>query len=178
MTYFLSVSASEYKVICDVSESEVRAAMSDNMTVTMCDLVPGQYGSVETCSVTVSWWDTDIWCAVRAVDTVGNVNQLSNMVTAHLPQLVTTPAPAPADTHHQLLEIIRHGNYSQIQELLSLTGIDGDGGRGQTNSIYIATGVMAGVVTVIVIMLLVMIYRYNTNDMMAHILLTLHIIVW
>merc|ERR1719270_957042 len=68
-----------------------------------------------------------------------------------------------------LLEIIKHGNYSGLQELLTLTGIAGDSVRSHTtNSIYIATGVMAGVVTVIVVMLIVMIYRNRRKQKLVN----------
>ena len=133
----------------------------------MCDhgMVPGQYGSDETCSVTLTMWDTLVFCAITATDDAGNTGDLSNIVSVQLPQMVTTPPPElvksdmdTVDMH--LLEIIKNGNYSGLQELLSLTGIAGDSVMSHTtNSIYIATGVMAGVVTVIVIMLIVMIYR-------------------
>ena len=91
--------------------------------------------------------------------------ELSNIVMVSLPPLPTTPPPPvtdPMDSHtQQLLDIIRHGNYSHIQQILS--GIsDGNSARSKTtNSIYIATGVMAGIVAVIVIMLIVMVFRYK-----------------
>ena len=167
LTIGLSFSASAYKMVCDVSADGLQVAISDNSTLTMCDhgMVPGQYGSDETCSVTLNMWDTLVFCAITATDDAGNTGDLSNIVTVQLPQKVTTPPPelirADMDTMDMhLLEIIKHGNYSGLQELLTLTGIAGDSVRSNTtNSIYIATGVMAGVVTVIVVMLIVMIYR-------------------
>ena len=94
---------------------------------------------------------------------------MSNLATIYLP-----PAPIPATPPagdmptQQLLDIIRQGNYSHIQQLLTGISADGDRNTNTTNSIYTATGVMAGVVAVIIIMLMVMIYRNRRKEKLVN----------
>ena len=135
-----------------------------------------------------SVWDTEIHCAVRAGDEADNWSQVSNIVTRILPPRPTTTTPVPVTSElnletKEILELIRRGHIHNItsikniqvrtavmavKELVTIfcfQGIHdllkglGRTGTEATNSIYIATGVMTGVVAVIVIMLLVMIYR-------------------
>ena len=151
--------------------------------------MPGHYGSTESCAVMLeSVWDTEIHCAVRAGDEADNWSQVSNIVSTILPPKPTTTTPVPVTNSlnletRDILELIRRGHihnitsiqniqvrpdemsvkelvnifyFQDIQDLLKGLGRTG---TEATNSIYIATGVMAGVVAVIVIMLLVMIHR-------------------
>ena len=133
--------------------------------VSLCgEMAPGDYGARESCSLTTDHWDSQLYCAVLGYDDLNNRGQLSNIVEVNIPSQPTTAAPVleqeEVDSHtKELIKIIRLGNYSHIQELLDGINSGNSDRTNTTNNIYIATGVMAGIVAVIVLLLLVMIYR-------------------
>ena len=161
----LIFSAGGYLVQC----VEERAQLSSNVSLSLSDslcgeMTPGEYGAQESCSLTTDQWDSRLYCGVLAYDDLGNRGQISNIVEVIIPTQPTTAAPdlenEEVDTHTQeLIKIIRLGNYSHIQELLDGINSGNSDRTNTTNNIYIATGVMAGIVAVIVLLLLVMIYR-------------------
>ena len=122
---------------------------------------PSDYGTKEKCDARVGW-DRTMYCAVLAFDTNNNRGKVSNVIEVITPAQQTSPVP-PAeevDSHtKELLKIIRLGNYSHIQELIDGINNGNSNRTNTTNNIYIATGVMAGIVAVIVLLLAVMIYR-------------------
>ena len=142
---------------------EDSSQLSNNGSSSLCQgMSPGNYGARENCRLTVDW-DSLLHCAVQAYDSEGNRAQLSNIVEVTTPAQPTTSAPPQVeevDTQtKELLKIIRLGNYSHIQELIDGINSGNSNRTNTTNNIYIATGVMAGIVAVIVLLLLVMIYR-------------------
>ena len=160
-------SAAGYDVQCVEEREELSPDTSRNSSLSLCgEMSPHHYGARETCSLTTDQWDTRLYCGVLAYDELGNRGQTSNIVQVDIPSRPSTAAPAleeeeeEVDTHTQeLIKIIRLGNYSHIQELIDGINSGNSDRANTTNNIYIATGVMAGIVAVIVLLLLVMIYR-------------------
>ena len=159
--------AAGYEVQCGLDREQLsHRAASPNASLSLCgEMAPGDYGARESCSLTTELWDSQLYCAVLAYDRLGNRGQSSNIAEVNIPSQPTTTAdPAleeeEVDTHtKELIKIIRLGNYSHIQELIDGINSGNSDRANTTNNIYIATGVMAGIVAVIVLLLLVMIYR-------------------
>ena len=160
--------AAGYSVKCQ----EEADLLYSNTTSSLCEgMTPALYGTSERCEVSLAW-DSRLHCAVRAVDSSGNKAQLSNIVEVVTPVQPTSPPPPVVevvDTHtKELLEIIRLGNYSHIQELIEGINSGNTNRTNTTNNIYIATGVMAGIVAVIVLLLMVMIYRNRRKQKLVN----------
>ena len=63
-------SASEYLLACSPDTDTLVSLLNNNSS--MCDLEPGEYGTRESCQVSLSLWDTSVFCAIQALDTEGN----------------------------------------------------------------------------------------------------------
>ena len=104
---------------------------------------PLPYGRTQSCLATLAWPNKVVYLAMVSLDKAGNTAMVSNIVTVYVAREVTTPPP---DLAHQLLllEILR-------------TNTSIEGGVREDGGLYIAGGVMSGVVTVIVFILIAMI---------------------
>jgi len=126
---------------------------------------PQPYGTVQSCIVGVPWPNEPFYFAIVAEDDSGNKAMVSNIVSVYIHEEVTTTAPTRDPDSLSLLDIINSKNTSQFEDILN--GLENKNKSG--SGMYIAGGIMSGIVTVIVFLLIIMIIKNRRKGEMAQV---------
>lgn len=167
------ISAHKYEIRCHTDPSMLAdSTFSEKGILVHSESVPipGVYGTPQTSTVGVPWPNQLFYYAIVAIDDRGNRGTISNLVSVFILESSTTTttesgsSPAPIDP----LDIL---SYLQSHQLNSNDSLDDKHLRekflklsenlvelkGSNSEIYIATGIVSGVVVVIIIILIALV---------------------
>ena len=120
---------------------------------------PSQFGSVQTCDANVPWTNEKFYYAIAAVDERGNRGQISNLVSVYIHEVTTTTVTSTTDKTIDPLIILKYLKNKNLSE-----GLDEESFlrnisenleelERSNSEIYIAVGIVCGVVIMIIILL-------------------------
>ena len=127
--------------------------------------IPGQFGARQTCNASIPWTNQIFYYAIVAFDEKGNRGPISNMVTVyiHEPTTTTTVSSTTPDAStldpYIIIKYLKNKNFNNesfddeekflrniSENLVSL--------ERSSSEVYMAVGIVCGVVTMIVILLI------------------------
>ena len=133
--------------------------------------VPGVYGTPQTSTVGVPWPNQLFYYAIVAIDDRGNRGTISNLVSVFILESTTTTTITTADSGASTIDPLDLLSYLHTHQLTSNDSLDQEHLRekflklsenlvelkGSNTEIYIATGIVSGVVVVIIIILIALV---------------------
>ena len=128
--------------------------------------IPLDYGQQQTCTVGVPWPNEVFYYALVAFDAAGNRSPISNIISVYIYEAPTTTTTTTSSTTLNISNESSNESYLQLSNFVSLSsdGVVVDVREKSSHTkVYIATGVVCGLLILIIAVIVIILVRVRTK---------------
>ena len=167
--FFLSVAAASYEIRCYTSRDALTESKFSEMGILVhasFTPTPLDYGQLQTCTVGVPWPNEVFYYALVAFDAAGNRSPISNVISVYIYEAPTTTTTSTSPSPNNLSNDLSNESFLQLSNYVSLSsdGVIVDVREKSSHTkVYIATGVVCGLLILIIAVIAIILVRVRTK---------------